>query len=247
MVGYYTRDFRTAKADLAAEYLVLICLNADLEGEAGKSQASLCYEALREIVLETREYALLLGDIRSDGQRINGIIELRLKLISLTDQDEFLRVITLQAAAVADDSGRITDAVLLYHLAEDYDSAITIINRALSDALSVDIDAAPMRLAPLKPRTETASRAAADQAQSDTSLSLTSVDDPIILARDMTALYNSNALYYRKIKQANREACGLLLRMHEVRSKVASGQWAVIEVSSLYSYTAQIWPGLFPG
>jgi len=236
MLGFYTRDFRAGNVEAAVDYLTLICLNGNLPGAIGKSQASLCHEALRELVLETREFAQLLGDIRSDGTRLKGVIERRLKLIALSDQEEFLKLITMQAASVADDSGRITDAVLLYHLAEDYDNVIAIINRALSEAIAVDIGQEQIRLQPLKPR------AVAQQEQDQqlqrpdgSSLSLTSVDDPVVLARNMISLYNASALYFQKIRAVNRDACGLLLRMSEAKAKVASGQWSeAIDVSRGY-------------
>ncbi|KKY21229.1 putative nuclear pore protein [Diplodia seriata] len=198
IIGHYTRDFRAARAEAAADYLVLLNLNADLDGQLGQSQAACCHEALRELVLETREFALLLGDIRSDGTRITGVIEFRLRLIGLSDQEEFLKNITLQAAAVADEAGRTTDAVLLYHLAEDYDSVIAIVNRALSDALAVDIGQKPHRLEPLKPRA--AARRPEDESVS--SLSLTAVDDPAQLAMNMNNLYSANALMYNKVSIA---------------------------------------------
>ncbi|KAK3045360.1 hypothetical protein LTS18_013960, partial [Coniosporium uncinatum] len=75
MLGHYTASFRAARPEAAADYIILICLNADLPGEIGGQQRQLCYEGLRELVLETREFAQLLGDIRADGQRIKGAIE----------------------------------------------------------------------------------------------------------------------------------------------------------------------------
>lgn len=235
MTGYYTRDFRTANVEAAVDYLALICLNSDLPGSLGKSQTALCHEALRELVLETREFASLLGDIRVDGTRFKGAIEQRLKLIGLADQEEFLKTVTVQAAVVADDNGRTTDAVLLYHLAEDYDNVTVVINRALSEAIATDIGQEPVRLQPSKPR---ATAQAGQQGQDRSSLSLTSVDDPAELARNMIGLYNVNAMYYRKIKPANREACGVLLRMHEAKSKVAAEQWDdALDVSHPPTYT----------
>lgn len=196
----------------------------------GKSQAALCHEALRELVLETREFAQLLGDIQGDGTRLKGAVELRLKLINLEDQEDFLKNVTLQAASVADDNGRTTDAVLLYHLAEDYDNVTTIINRTLSEAISVDIGEVGMRLQPLKPRQELPNQ---QQPAASSSLSLTSVDDPSILAHNMISLYDANALYYQKIRPINRETCGILLRMDRAKTKVANGQWAeAIDVST---------------
>ena len=229
MIGYYTRDFRSGNAEAAVDYLALICLNADLPGSLGKSQSSLCHEALRELVLETREFALLLGDVRSDGTRIKGVIELRLKLIGLADQEEFLRTVTLQAASVADDNGRTTDAVLLYHLCEDYDNVISIINRALSDSIAVELGEEQLRLQTLKPRSaslQTQQQQQPQQLPDGSSLSLTSVDDPAILARNMITLYNANALYYQKIRTINRDTVGVLLRLSEAKSKVEAGLWA---------------------
>ena len=233
MLGYYTRDFRAGNFEAAVDYLTLICLNADLPGEMGKSQSSLAHEALRELVLETREFAQLLGDIRSDGTRLVGSIEKRLPLLALSNTDEFLKTITIQSASVADEAGRTTDAVLLYHLAEDYDNVITIINRALSEAIAIDIGQEEPRLQPLKPRGVAQQEQQLQQQRQDGgSLSLTSVDDPIVLARNMISLYNARALYFEKIRSMNREACGLLLRMSEAKAKVAAGYWSeAIDVS----------------
>ncbi|MCJ1389904.1 hypothetical protein MMC18_002761 [Xylographa bjoerkii] len=237
MIGYYTRDFRTSNPVAAVDYLTLIHLNADLPGELGKSQSSLCHEALRELVLETREFAQLLGDVRSDGTRIKGAIEQRLKLIGIADQEAFLRTVTLQAASIADDNGRTTDAVLLYHLAEDYDNVISIINRALSEAIAVDLGEEKLKLQPLKPRADSKDE---PQAPEGSSLSLTTVDDSAVLAKNMITVYNGNALYYQKIRSASRDACGVLLRISEAKGKVEAEQWAeAIDVNILLRLSEQ--------
>jgi nuclear pore complex protein Nup93 len=207
-----------------------------LPGEAGIQQAKICWEALRELVLETREFAALLGDLRADGSRLPGAIEKRINLIRLKDDYElgkrraqeqmydakpFIDTLTVQAAVAADDSGRTTDAVLLYHLAEEYDNVIAIINRTLSEALSVELGREAMRLEPLKPR-------AAEGAQAEpnnSTLSLTSVDDPVVLAMNMTSLYNANASAQQKIKQENRESCTILQQMAEAKHLVETQQW----------------------
>ena len=228
MIGYYTRDFRASNVEAAVDYLALLCLNGDLTDQLGKSQAALCHEALRELVLETREFARLLGDIRSDGVRIKGAIEDRLEIINLDSQEDFLKTVTIQAASVADDNGRISDAVLLYHLSEDYDNVINIMNHALSEAISIDIGAEPPRLQPLKPRGAPQTGQQQDQSASQnatSSLSLTSVDDPVVLASNMMHLYSSNAMYFSKIRPANREACDILLQMCNARAKVVAGNW----------------------
>jgi nuclear pore complex protein Nup93 len=221
MVGLYTRDFRAANVTAAVDYLTLICLNQGLPGELGRKQVALCHDALRELVLESREFALLLGDIRADGQRIKGVIEERMKLIGLEVTDDFMRTITIQAASVADDNGRTTDAVLLYHLAGEYDNVIFIINRALSEAVSVQIGQDPMRLQPSKART--VGDNTADQGDS---LSLTSVDDPVVLATNMTRLYSQNRMYMDKIKEVNKETCHALITTSRAKAKVEKGLWS---------------------
>lgn len=232
MVGYYTRDFRAGDVEAATDYLALLCLNADLAGAAGKAQESLCHEALRELVLETREFAKLLGDVRYDGQRVKGAIEKRARLVRFEDRDrQFLDKLTIQAAAVAEDNGRTTDAVLLYHLANEYDRVVTVTNRALSEAIAVEIGQEGMRLEPLKSGSENQQPQQQQQQQGiampqTASLSLSSIDSPAELAQKMIGLYNSNALYYNKIKPRNRDACGMLMRMMDARALVERAAWA---------------------
>ncbi|EIT77755.1 nuclear pore complex protein An-Nic96 [Aspergillus flavus] len=228
LVIQYTKEFRTGLVEAAIDYFSLLCLNADLPGSLGKSQASVCHEALREYILETREFARLLGDVRSDGTRVKGLIEQRIGLIKLVDQEEFLKTITVQAAAVADDKGLITDAVLLYHLAEDYDRVIDIINRALSDSVAVELGGPSLKLQPLQPRTKQQDAQASGQEalrEPGSSLSLTAVEDPVALARNIISIYNMNALYYQRIRPVNRDACGLLLQMMEAKAEVEAGKW----------------------
>ncbi|KAK4240280.1 Nup93/Nic96-domain-containing protein [Achaetomium macrosporum] len=220
MLGYYTRDFRAANVTAAVDYLTLICLNADEAG--GPQQAALCHEALRELVLESREFSRLIGDIKPDGQRIKGVIEERGSLIALGQEDDFIRAITLQAASFADDNGRTTDAVLLYHLAEDYDTVVSIVSRALSEAISLEIGEDPMRLVPVKPRVEGGAEA---DAQPGSSLSLAAIDDPVELAKTMMTMYERDAMFWQKIRDPNRVACKVLLQMSDIKSLVEAGKW----------------------
>lgn len=222
MIGYYTRDFRAADVVSAVDYLVLIGLNRDLGGEAGQRQSNLCHEALRELVLETREFSKLIGDIRPDGRRILGIIEARGPLIGLDGQDEFVNTVTLQAASFADENGRTTDSVLLYHLAGEYDAVVAIVSRALSEAITLEIGEDPMRLMPVKPR---AGGQEADT-QQGSSLSLASIDDPVELAKTMMTMYERDAMFYRKIQDQNKVACRVLLEMSSIKSLVERCQWA---------------------
>lgn len=219
MIGWYTRDFRAANVTAAVDYLTLICLNGDLPGGIGSQQVLACHESLRGLVLESREFAKLLGDMRLDGQRITGAIEERMKLLHLVDTDDFMRTVIMQAASVADDSGRVTDAVLLYDLAGEYDNVITITNRALSEAVAVEIGEEKSSLPSFRPGPDQGIPGQRG------SLSLTSVEDPVKLAQTITAIYNGKPMYHEKITPINKETCRVLLRMNEAKSKVEAQNW----------------------
>ncbi|KEF59203.1 uncharacterized protein A1O9_04047 [Exophiala aquamarina CBS 119918] len=227
LLAYYTGAFRTALPVAAVDYLSLICINADLKpASLGMAHTNACHECLRELCLETREFAKLLGDIRSDGTRIPGEIEVRAKLIKLSTREEFLRSITKQSAATADQRGQIADAVLMYHLCEDYDDVVSVLNRALADAVTLDLGESPMQLQPLKPRRLEGRSGSSASTQADgpqSSLSLTqSTSSPVDLARNMISLYNDNAAYVNKISPTNRETCRVLLKLVSARAHLES-------------------------
>lgn len=221
LIAYYTASFRAALPIDAVDYLVLICLNSDLApASLGNAQIAASHECLRQLCLETREFARLLGDIRSDGTRIPGVIEMKSKLIKLDTHADFLRAVTTQAAAIADERGQVADAVLLFHLSEDYESVVSILNRALADACTLDLGESPMELQPLKRRdggSPTSSNTVESGLQS--SLSLTqSTSSPAELAKNMTTLYDANATYYNKIEKTTRATIFALLRLLSARS-----------------------------
>ncbi|KAI5838969.1 Nup93/Nic96-domain-containing protein [Morchella snyderi] len=213
LIGYYTNDFRTPNAEEAVDYISLLCLNADLPAPTGPNHLTICHESLRELVLDTKEFTKLLGDVRADGTREKGAIEKRMRLIMLTDQREYLRTITEQAAVQADDDGRANDAVLLYHLAEDYDTVLQIINKNLSDSIASEET-------PTHYQDHTAASGVLDS-----SLSLTSVEDPVKLAQNMLKMYGANVSVYTKIVLRNREACGVLLQIAEAKRLFTNGDW----------------------
>ena len=219
LIAYYTTSFRAALPIQAVDYIALICLNSDLPKPLSEIFTSACHECLRELCLETREFAALLGDIKSDGSRIPGAIEQRAQLIHLPDHAQFLRFITSQAAAVADSRGQTSDAVLLYHLCEDYDNVISVLNRALADAVAVELGDAPLSLQPLRPRSNNAS----PQTDASSSLSLTqTTNSPLELAQNITHLYNRSPTYYRTISVSNRETATILITLLQARALLES-------------------------
>lgn len=222
LIASYTHDFRTPNAEEAVDYLALICLNGDIPPPSGPVHLSICHETLRDLVLETREFTKLLGDVRSDGTREKGAIEKRMKLIKIADQREYLRTITEQAAIQADDDGRSTDAVLLYHLAEEYNVVVEIINKNLSDSIASE-------------EAQTVYHDRAPGANSG-SMSLTSVDDPVRLATNMMHMYSAHANMFATINVRNREATGVLLMIAQAKEKYQLGKWeSCLQVSRSYT------------
>lgn len=84
----YTRAFVLTDPTEALNYIYLICLNATTptsesttSGRAGKgkegsstegmeNQVGICHDYIREVVMDTRRYTDLLGDVRNDGTKI---------------------------------------------------------------------------------------------------------------------------------------------------------------------------------
>lgn len=224
LIASYTHDFRTPNAEEAVDYLALICLNGDIPPPSGPVHLAICHETLRDLVLETREFTKLLGDVRSDGTREKGAIEKRMKLIKIADQREYLRTITEQAAIQADDDGRSTDAVLLYHLAEEYNIVVEIINKNLSDSIASE-------------EVQTVYYDRAPSANSG-SMSLTSVDDPVRLAKNMMNMYSAHASMFATINVRNREATGVLLMIAQAKERYQLGKWeSCLQVSCSYNTT----------
>ncbi len=220
MAGYYTRAFRAANVVAAVDYVTLICLNGDLEGDAGRRQVQTCHEGLRELVLESREFTKLLGDMQLDGMRVKGAIEEKMPLLKLADTDDFMRTVIIQAASIANDNGRITDAVLLYHLAEEYDNVMAITNNALSDAVRTQIGEEGISFQSARPRPEQS-----QNGHQPSALSLTSVEDPVQLAQSIMHIYGKKQMYNSKISNINRATCNILMAMNNAKNCVATQNW----------------------
>lgn len=65
----YTRTFEKAAPQAALQYIYLLCLNADAPPPIGPRQIELCHQFLSDLIMDTKEYAPLLGSINADGMR----------------------------------------------------------------------------------------------------------------------------------------------------------------------------------
>lgn len=130
LLGSYTRTFKISDPKVAAQYLVLICLPRTPSLDAR------CHEALRELILISREFSLLLGDVAL-GDKVPGMLEKQRLLINLEDLGKFHHQIVEVSAGRCEEEGRIFDALLLYQLCQEYDTVVGLINKFLGEILAV--------------------------------------------------------------------------------------------------------------
>jgi nuclear pore complex protein Nup93 len=107
--------------------------------EQQKAYTLLTYQALRDLILTSRQFTEMLGDIQPDGTRISGYIEPWRFLIHLSTNQEFVDQIILKTAQQSEslDKNQIqfSQVVQLYHLAGQYEYVVSLLNRQLSEAL----------------------------------------------------------------------------------------------------------------
>ena len=127
----YVRKFEDTNAKEALHYFYFL---RDLKkSEDDKSSSgNLFMSCVSELVLESREFDLLLGQILTDGSRSPGLID---KFQGNSNVDVH-RIIEL----VAEDSeskGMFEDSVRLYDLAKKHDKVIELLNKLLAQVISL--------------------------------------------------------------------------------------------------------------
>jgi nuclear pore complex protein Nup93 len=200
-------------------------LNSDLPPPTNKYQIEAAQEAVRELVLESRSFVTLLGDVRPDGTREPGVIERESRLLGIEDgaKREYIRSIVEKAATLVDDEGDTPAAVLLYHLSEDYSLVLATINRRLSD---VFLDTS----SPVY-----ANDLAAQEEAKKMNFSMAAQADPASLASNILAMYEASGNILARLDNRERETCKVLLGMIEARKAFLAGRWeASVSVTPLY-------------
>ncbi|KAG7799306.1 hypothetical protein KL929_001383 [Ogataea haglerorum] len=198
LLGYFTSSFKFSDPRVAAEYLFCICLCDGLKPSLKEAQITLGRNAIRELVLETREFVILLGKIDKDGTRSPGIIEQRKKLLYLDDKESYLHNIAEQAAVKADEEGRPFDCILLYQLSEEYDMVIDLVNRVLAEFLiSIDL------------KTPIDDILDQELIQGETNI--------VKLAQRLMQIYSASPSILERVSLKQRETCSALLDMVEIR------------------------------
>ncbi|KAK0555403.1 nuclear pore complex subunit [Tilletia horrida] len=211
LIQKYIRLFQHSDAREALQYLFLVSLNSDAPGKTGEEQVRRCHTLARNVILDSKQFVDLLGEVRPDGTKVPGFMERSLPLLKLDDQQAFLTGIVRQAAAASEANFQTRSAILLYNLSEDYDKVLAVLNKELGSTLMAPVD-------PAGPAVASAARMAApgapgqvpaSQIVTDTSTSITA------LAREILNNYESTAHIAAKLSVRNRQTCRMLLGLKE--------------------------------
>lgn len=193
---------------------------------------------------------MLLGDIRNDGIKIvrsfsplsfddvanlhdflqPGQIERDLKLIHLKDEKLYLSGIVKTAAHRADQEKRFSEAILLYNIAEEYDSVISVLNVELGNSLS-------------RPSATASGNAESGSyfANGGTVGIAAGQEDVAKVARTILEHYDRSSSMGGRVSRKNRETCEILMRLKEAMTLYEQGRLDhALQVSDPLSFSLRI-------
>lgn len=230
IITRHIRLFSTSDAKSALEYIYLICLNVADDAvpiDTQSDQRTKCYEAVRDLVCQTRMYAELVGDVRVDGARVPGAIEQSLRLLKIDNEREYLLQIVRSAASQSESQHRTRDAILLFNLAEEYDHVVTVLNRELGASLFLDT---------------TVPGSGVEQSTLSPQVSLSAAEDSVQLASAVLDTYESQPYILRRVNASKRQTTRLLLSLKRAVTLVRAGEveksLAIIEATNLFPLDA---------
>ncbi|XP_056137865.1 nuclear pore complex protein Nup93 isoform X2 [Lampris incognitus] len=117
----YTRKFESTDPREALQYFYFLRNEKDTQGE------NMFMRCVSELVIESREFDMLLGRLEKDGSRKPGVID---KFAGDT------RAIISKVALEAENKGLFEEAVKLYDLAKNPDKVLELMNRLLSPVIA---------------------------------------------------------------------------------------------------------------
>lgn len=212
LLGSFSRSFKISDPKVAAQYLILICMS---KGGKSSDETTKCHEAIRELILISREFGLLLGDLNPENGEIEaGILEKQRTLINLLDLQDFYRQITRVSASSCEEEGRIFDAVRLYQLCQEYNTVVALINKFLSEILSMtELDK------PLLPQNNY------QTTTGETKPSETAENNFILLNQHIMRVFGNNSRILEKILPKEKEINGYLLPIVNIRESFVRKEW----------------------
>lgn len=209
ILGSYTRSFKISDPKVAVQYLVLICM---AKGGKSTEETAKCHEALRELILITREFTLLLGELNEvTGEKLPGILEKQRSLIGLADLSSFQRTIVDVSASRCEEEGRVFDALLLHQLSQDYNVVVRLINQYVSETLSMSELDKPLL-------SEKIPSGGEGQLQS-------SENNFILRSKHIMGIYNNNSAILEKVSPEVKKVNDALLQIVDIRESFAARNW----------------------
>uniref|UniRef100_A0A673JB72 Nuclear pore complex protein Nup93 n=1 Tax=Sinocyclocheilus rhinocerous TaxID=307959 RepID=A0A673JB72_9TELE len=117
----YTRKFESTDPREALQYFYFLRNEKDSQGE------NMFMRCVSELVIESREFDMLLGRLEKDGSRKPGVID---KFAGDT------RAIITKVASEAENKGLFEEAVKLYELARNADKVLELMNKLLCPVIA---------------------------------------------------------------------------------------------------------------
>ncbi|KAH0619479.1 hypothetical protein JD844_000134 [Phrynosoma platyrhinos] len=117
----YTRKFESTDPREALQYFYFLRNEKDSQGE------NMFLRCVSELVIESREFDMILGKLENDGSRKPGVID---KFTKDT------KPIINKVASVAESKGLFEEAAKLYDLAKNPDKVLELMNKLLSPVIS---------------------------------------------------------------------------------------------------------------
>ncbi|KAJ3299723.1 hypothetical protein HK104_007454 [Borealophlyctis nickersoniae] len=181
----------------------------------GRDYINLAHQLIRDVILASGEFDLLVGEVQPDGSRKIGEVEKYRALVQLPTFEEFVERITAQAAKEADRRGRFRDSIRLYHLAGQYGKVVEILTHTLSEHLTTQRQYQSSQ--PDRGRDRPPSAFPAD--------STGQVIDPVQLAEQTTSFYAAHPTIYSKVPPETRETCRILISLAHFMKVATDGHY----------------------
>ena len=137
LIWSYVRGFWRSNPTIALAYVTCIVFGDGADNEAPGGYTELSWYRIREIVLGTKEFDLLLGELKRDGSITKGEVAKIATLVHLDTDASIEEKIISPAAAEADRNGNFKDSVRLYNLAGEYETVVKILSQRLGEALGL--------------------------------------------------------------------------------------------------------------
>lgn len=212
LLGSFTRTFKISDPKVAAQYLILICMS---KGGHSEQETDKCHEALRELILLSREFGLLLGELNEEnGDSSSGILKKQRSLINLPDLQNFYHQIVEVSAGRCEGEGRIFDALRLYQLCQEFNTVVSLLNKFLSEIISMTLLDQPLLTGA---EYKTTSGALKPEETIDNNI--------ILLSKHIMSIFSNNSHIIEKVSSKQREINGYLLPIIDIREKFVQKDW----------------------